>query len=113
VKDIREYFVTTYSGLSEQAQATTLTRLLFHFTLLGRDTYVAGTDDVNDAAALRKCNEAQHRIASQLLHLLQSDARRYPDDVFAHIVIDQFESLGASPSLVRKIITSCTTGNDH
>ena len=113
MKDVREHFVAIYSGLNEHTQATTLTRLLFHFTLMGRDTYSVGTDGVNDAVALRKCSEAQHRIASQLLSLLLSDSRRYPDDVFANIVVDQFKTLGVSPSLARKIVTSCTTGNDQ
>jgi len=107
MKNVREHFAASFSQLTEAAQALVLTRILLRFTLEGRGTYSVGDDRVNDAALLRKCNEAQHRIASQILHILLSDRKRYPDDVFANVIVDQFESMGMSPTTALKIIESC------
>ena len=49
---------------------------------------------------LRAFNEAQNRIAGQLVRLLTSNEHRYPDDVFANILADQFEILKFTPEKV-------------
>jgi hypothetical protein len=39
-------------------------------------------------------------VLAQLERLLTSDPQRYPDDVFAHILCDQFEMLDADPQVL-------------
>lgn len=34
-------------------------------------------------------------MISQLLHLLKEDDQRYPDDVFANVLLDQYDAIKA------------------
>jgi hypothetical protein len=73
-----------------------LARLAHRLTLVGRATY----DDrggVADSESLRTINEAQHRISAQQLKMLMEDKRRYPDDVFANILVDYRQALKLHP----------------
>jgi hypothetical protein len=97
MKNVREDLAASYGKLSEGKQALFLARILLRLNLLARGTYSVG-EGVNDPNMLRKFNEAQNRIEAQLLSLLQSNPKRYPDDVFSNILIDQFEWLGMSSS---------------
>jgi hypothetical protein len=101
----REHLTTVYTEMTEAAQIVFLARMLLRLNLLARGTYAVG-DGVEDAVMLRKFNEAQNRIESQLIRLLLSDGKRYPDDVFANIIADQFELLGISTRTAAEIIES-------
>jgi hypothetical protein len=103
MKHLREHLVSVYTGMTNSAQAVFLARMLLRLNVLGRGTYSVG-EGVEDPALLRKFNEAQNRIESQLVRLLLSDLKRYPDDVFANIVFDQFEMLGLSSQITMAII---------
>jgi len=104
MKKVRKHLASVYGELSEAAQAAFLARMLLRLNLLARGTYSPGDDGVDDAVMLRKFNEAQNRIESQLVGLLQSSPKRYPDDVFANVIVDQFEQLGISQSTVADIV---------
>jgi hypothetical protein len=106
MKDVRDHLAMAYGGLSKAGQALFLARMLLRLNLLARGTYSVG-DGVEDAAMLRRFNEAQNRIESQLVSLLSSNLDRYPDDVFANIIVDQFEQLGISAAAASNIIQSC------
>ncbi len=62
-------------------------------------TQMAGVEF--DGARLRAFNEAQNRIQAQLLRLLTASTQRYPDDVFANILVDQFQALRVDPEDLR------------
>ncbi len=49
-------------------------------------------DAVADPCRLRRMNEIQHRVTGHLLHLLQSNPERYPDDVLMSIILDDSDS---------------------
>jgi hypothetical protein len=104
--DLRDHLVATYGEMNESCQAVFLARLLLHLNVFARGTYVGGTDDVQAPKMLRKFNEAQNRIASQLVKLLCSDSKRYPDDVFANILAEEFEILGLSSATAMNIINT-------
>lgn len=80
--------IERFSKSSEPQQIAFLSRLVAEITLLGRETYEAGTDEVIDPQRLRALNELQHRVASQLVHLLEGDQKRYPANVFAKMLVE-------------------------
>ena len=88
-----------YAAMDAQSQMVFLAKLAHTLTIRARGTYDMH-GGVEDSVKLRAFNEAQHRISAQLLHLLEGDERRYPDDVFANILIDQCQTLGISPEKV-------------
>jgi len=96
MKDIRQDTVARYSVMDLNHQMIFLTRLASRLTLVGRDTY-DGQGGVADSGRLRTVNEVQNRISSQQLCMLMGDMRRYPDDVFANIIIDYLRELKINP----------------
>jgi len=77
-----------FSDLSSEEKANFLARLAFELTIMARDTYEVGTDDLTNPKLMRSINEIQHRILSQLSAILRNDKNRYPDEVFWQIVFD-------------------------
>lgn len=75
-----------FSAQSAQQQAILLAHLSYELTLLGRDTYEAGTESVMDPARLRAINELQHQITQFLRALLEGDPQRYPDDLLLRLL---------------------------
>jgi len=101
MNDIRQRISSLYLALNRQQQVLMLAKLADRLTIVARDTYDL-QGGVADAVRLRAVNEAQHRISAQLLRLLTDDARRYPDDVFANILVDQFNNLSLDPNDLSK-----------
>ena len=58
------------SALPLEAQLRFLARLSFELTVVGRNSYEAGTDDLTHPRELRRVNEIQHRVAACLSQLL-------------------------------------------
>jgi hypothetical protein len=82
--------------MSAEDQSLCLARLAHRLTIDARDTYDR-QGGVADTARLRRFNEAEHHILGQLLKLLAGDQRRYPDDVFANMLVDHLEALRIAP----------------
>jgi hypothetical protein len=101
VNDVRRRIADHYAVLNNQQQTVLLARLADRLTLVGRSTY-----GMTDNIKLRAVNEAQNRILAQLLRLLMGNESRYPDDIFANILVDQFEILELDP----ETIIDCQTG---
>jgi hypothetical protein len=101
--DTRSYIVARYTGLDEGSQILVLAKIANHLTLVGRETYDLHSG-VEDSVRLRSVNEAIGRILEQQLHLLSKDEDRYPDDVFANILADQFSALELDESTILKFI---------
>jgi hypothetical protein len=93
MNDSRERFCSRYVALEVGGQIVYLAKLADRLTLLARDTYDRAADVV-DARRLRIFNEAQNRILGQLVRLLTADDNRYPNEVFANVLADQFQMLG-------------------
>lgn len=73
-------------------QAVVLTRFAHSITIIARDTYAAGTEEVHSPRRLRALNEIQHRLLGHIEKLLADDPQRYPDDVLIKIVTDNHDS---------------------
>ncbi|HLX61359.1 MAG TPA: hypothetical protein VKX17_08770 [Planctomycetota bacterium] len=77
-----------FTGLSNSEKATFVARLASNLTVVARDTYEVGTENVVNAPRLRQFNEILHRVTDQEVGLLTGEPN-YPDDVFVQIVLDQ------------------------
>jgi hypothetical protein len=97
----RSEFRERLVGVAPDQQALLIARLLYDATMAARGTYEPGTDAVVDPRALRIFNEANHRLANQLRHLLEGRGQRYPDEMFADLIWTHFEAVGFSPSSER------------
>jgi hypothetical protein len=110
--DIRQDIATKYEAGGTQGQIQLLVRLAHRLTLHARDTY--DTDGgVADSAPLRAFNEAEHRIIRELLRLLTEDESRYPDRVFADILIDQFTTLRIDSNEIHAMMSEDTREMDR
>src|SRR5258707_13926536 len=103
MNDVRQRIAIRYAASNNKEQILLLAKLGDRFTLLARGTY-GGQYGVADGERLRAFNEAQHRILAQLLRLLSNDEHRYPDDVFANILVDQFEMLKLDPESILELL---------
>lgn len=101
--EIRRAISTDYAALDVSKQATVLAVLGDRLSLLARDTYNQ-SGGVADSDRLRKFNEAENRILAQLARILSRKTQRYPDDIFANIVIDQLIGLDISLDEFSKLI---------
>jgi hypothetical protein len=90
--DARIRIAADYAALGRSGQILLLAKLANWLTLMARDTY-GPEGGVADSYRLRAFNETQNRILAQLNRLLTEDDHRYPDDVFANILVDQFQAL--------------------
>lgn len=97
--ETRKQFAARYAAMGAERQTVALARLANQLSLMARDTYVAG-GGVSDSERLRDFNEAQYKVLAQLERLLMSDPERYADDVFANVLCDQFELLGADQQVL-------------
>jgi hypothetical protein len=92
----RKRIAARYSALDEEQQAVLLARLADRLSVTARETYEPG-QGVSDGARLRAFNEALNRILAQLVQVLTANPRRYPNDVFANMLVDQFQTLRVDP----------------
>jgi hypothetical protein len=91
-----------YAALDTSSRILLLAKLGNWLTLMGQDTYDS-EGGVANAARLRAFNEPENRIFAQLVQLLAADDRRYPYDVFANILTDQFGTLQLDEAEIAKL----------
>ena len=104
--DTRKRIAADYAALHRPGQVLLLVKLADWLSLMARDTYDA-QGGVADGVRLRAFNEAQNRILAQLVRLLTTDDRRYPDEVFADILVDQFQVLELDATDIRRLAAEC------
>ena len=106
--ETRSRIAAEFATLDERSEMLCLVKLADWLTLMARGTYdQAG--GVADSVRLRAFNEAQNRIQAQLVRLLTTDERRYPDDVFASILVDQLQALDLDVAEITHLVAECTT----
>jgi hypothetical protein len=81
-------------------------RFLLHFgyrlTVVARYFYVPGTETLESPGAVRAVNEIQHQVFAQAIAHLGDDCRRYPDEVFIAIVMEDIPDHGELRNLVQQ-----------
>jgi hypothetical protein len=100
---LRQNIAAKYAALGISQQIIALVKLGERLSFLARDTY-SEAGGVANGPKLRLFNEAQHRIFVQLSRMSIASMQRYPDDVFANILADQFAQLDLSLDDLDKIV---------
>ena len=80
--------IAYFSALSLGRKASLLAALAHELTIVARDTYEAGTENLTCPSRMRAINEVQHRLTAFLAALLRGDPRRYPDDILVRILLE-------------------------
>ncbi|MDQ3089331.1 MAG: hypothetical protein M3Q78_12165 [Acidobacteriota bacterium] len=84
-----EEIIAFFSSLTRDEQIKFLAHFLHYLTIVARDTYQVGTENIINQPKLRTVNEIQHQISSHLFALLENSLERYPDDVLMQIIFEQ------------------------
>ena len=85
----------TFSVLTEAQQALVLTAYAHELTILAREGYEPGTEQLSDPLLLRRLNEVQHGVTDAIFSRLNGSKERYPDDVLINIIAGGDDGLGA------------------
>ncbi|HEY8261591.1 MAG TPA: hypothetical protein VIG55_10305 [Methylosinus sp.] len=75
-------------------------RAILALTILARDTYVAGSDDIVDPRRLRRFNELMHRIAGRQVAIEMDDAAV---ESFFELIGEASSELGVSAALLGRL----------
>jgi len=78
-------------SLNREAKLLFLTRLAHGITIAGRNSYVPGSDELENPTQLRKINEIQHRVLGCLLQLMQDEAYENIYHSIANCVLNESE----------------------
>ena len=78
-----------FSSFSTKEKEEFLTLLMHELTIIARDSYEVGSEDLTNPQRVRRINEVQHRISIFLFRLLRNDPRRYSDDSLVRIILEQ------------------------
>ena len=88
----KEEAVAFFSSLTNDEQKKFLAHLSHYLTVVARDSYEVGTDNITNQPKIRVINEIQHQLSSHSLALLENDSRRYPDDGLMRIILEHSEN---------------------
>lgn len=80
-----------FQSLNKDAKILFLAGLGHEITIAGRNSYAAGSDDLENPSELRRINEIQHRVLGCLLHLMHDDAHANIHHSVANSVLNQSE----------------------
>lgn len=105
VSEVRRRLSAAYDGLDQRSQEIFLAKVGYWLTLAARDTFVPGTDAVEDGERLRAFSEATHRVLDQLSKMV-TNSGRYPDDVFANILVDNAQAVRLNPMELLEILAA-------
>ena len=93
--------VEAFCRMSCQEKTAFLVRVGFELTVTARLAYEVGTENLTYPRWLRSINEVQHRILGYLTALAADDARRYPDDALAHILLEGWGDQALQKEILR------------
>lgn len=79
----------TFAQLSREDKVRFLSRLAWELTVVARDSYEPGTEQLLHPARVRAVNELQHSLLGYLVALTNDDTHRYPDDVLVAILLEE------------------------
>ena len=88
-----------FSSYSLQEKKEFLAHLMHELTVLARDSYEVGTDNLTNPQRVRRLNEVQHRVSAFLSALLRDNSQRYPDNVLIKIILEHPEDTGLEQQL--------------
>lgn len=84
-EEVKQAFVRTQSD----QQLRVLALLALNVTVAARAAYPGQVEDSLVGGKLRAFNEVLHTLAGQLLHLIDGDPNRYPDDALIDALFEK------------------------
>jgi hypothetical protein len=88
-----------FSSYSLKEQEEFLAHLIYELTILARDCYEPGTDNLSNPQRMRRINELQHRVSAFLWSLLRNDSQRCPDHALMEIILEHPNDKGLEQQL--------------
>ena len=83
--------IEIFRNYSPQEKIDFLVHLAHALTILARDTYEIGGDDLTHPSRLLRITEVQHRVLSTIIVLMKHEAKHYPDEVLVRRVLEHPE----------------------
>lgn len=105
-EDVRRTLTSRYADLDLSTQQLFLAKAGYWLSLSARETFRPGTDAVDNAPLLRAFSEAHHRIFDQLIGMMAGSDQRYPDDVFANILVDNVVNVRLDPAKLLTLLSA-------
>lgn len=90
-----------FNHLSSDEQTKFLALFSHNLTVLARDSYEVGTENITKPFLIREINEIQHRVSMQIYLLLENSSERYPDDVLMQIFLEHSENTVFEAEMIR------------
>ncbi len=85
----REEVKASFVRLQPDQQLRVLALVALNVTVAARTAYPGQVEERLVARKLRAFNEVLHTLTGQLLHLIERDSNRYPDDVFVDALFER------------------------
>lgn len=83
-----EEAIEIFSSFTADEQKSFLAYFSHYLTVITRDAYEVGTENITNQSKMRWINEIQHQLSSHLLALLENNSERYADDVLIRILVE-------------------------
>jgi len=96
-----ENLVNIYGSLKDDEKIQLIALTIEHLTIIARDTYIAGSEEVSDSVRLRHFNELQHQISGQLVGLLLNRKHYYNDQNFINMIIHGSKIIKCENSIIK------------
>lgn len=96
--------------MSNDLLARYLVDFAFNLTIMARNTYVAGSDEVDRPTALRGIVEISHRVLGRALHVI-NNAERISTDVFVNALYGLAANYGCVFELENAVVFSFENAN--
>jgi hypothetical protein len=108
-QEMRHALARRYMALDPRVKELFLAEVGYWLSFNARDTFKAGTTDVEAPSRLRAFSESHHRIFEQLRSMMAESPNRYPDEVFANIVVDNVLAVGLDPTDLLELLSASET----
>ena len=106
-KEVKDMFV----GMQPDQQLRVLVLFAHNITLAARTAYPGQVEEHRVAGKLRAFNEVLHTITGQLMHLIEEDPNRYPDDVFIDALFERAQQGDCGSDLTEAFAWSCSAAS--
>jgi hypothetical protein len=90
---------SSFLALSTERKTHFLSSLAHQITVCARGVYPEQKPEAKTVEKLSTFNEMQHIISGHLRNMLAGDEKRYPDEVFLNILLEEAEIGGCESEL--------------
>jgi hypothetical protein len=96
IEDELRETISAFAKLTPSERAIVLARFAFELTIVARDTYVLGSEQMRYPERLRALNEIQHRVTRRILDILLQRGWEGADEYVWEQAFEQAEEAGCA-----------------